>query len=99
MRFVTCLQCQEQRKIEGCEMNIETSTSILTSLLNTDEVNSMTNTDNPDISDITVLSIAKMRGHKTSLSGSLMRLVYAVSNHASELTSPSRPLGDSYLEN
>jgi hypothetical protein len=38
-----------------------------------DEVKRITRTDNPAISEITLLSMAKMMGHKKSLSGFVMR--------------------------
>jgi hypothetical protein len=69
---------------------------MLPSLLNTDEVNIIIRIDDPAISEMSILSMAKIIGHNKSFSGSSIRLEWAVSYHVPEFTSPSKPLGDSY---
>ena len=64
-----------------------------------DEVNRITNTEIPDISEMTVLSMAKTMGHKKPLSGSETKVEYAVSYQRPELISPSLLLGASNFAN
>ena len=51
------------------------------------------------ISDKVVLSLASIKGHKKSLVGSLIQLLYAVLYHEPLLTLPISPSSGTYLAN